>query len=232
MSIKSQPLNTTVELEVLDIHSNSDTENNYRCSSTKSEKHKRYHHRSTKRRKSKTQSCSSLCSFTSYRSSPIIKIEQEHQHQQRSEPNVSYYVDSATGETVDINIIQSKKSTLHKSDSQKQLNCCDDGIGTAGCSYSPNTNGKNEQCFDGDSGGSPPSSNVIPIANGFKASLISVLGKLGMWNKNNSSKSARIPPQQDKGLPPGKGPPTASTKYFRGFSLTGNKILSKFIDVY
>lgn len=206
MSVKTQKLNTTVELEVLDVHSDSDTDNNHRCSSIKSENHKRYH-RTTKRRKSKTQSCGSLCSFASYRATP--KTEQI------SEPNVNYYVDSATGEIVDLNV--RTKSVLRKTDSEKELKCCDDGV-AAGCSYDA-AKGKSE--LFGEVNGSPLSSTVQPVSTGFKASLITVLGKLGMWNKSGGNKSTRIPPQQDKGLPPGKGPPPSNSKYFRAFSFTG-----------
>lgn len=183
----------TLELEVLEIQSDSDHETDQQ---RKSEKHKRYRRRSKNgRRKSKSQSCSSLCSFSSLKS-PRKEL--------RSEPNVSYYVDSVTGATVNLNTANDQQS----SDLSK-LPSFDDGLTTTGsCSHSF----RDEQ-FNDLSG-----QTTAPLASGIKASFMTVLGKLGMWNNCKSQ-----PQQSENGLPGGKGPPqsTTTSRLFRAFSFTG-----------
>ncbi|KAJ6635423.1 Phospholipid-transporting ATPase ID, partial [Pseudolycoriella hygida] len=116
---------------------------------------------------------------------------------QRSEPNVNYHTDDQGGEVVD----------LHLNLSQRNINDNDANTDVS-CSDSPKDGGAQTGGYN---------------SNGLKESLMSVLGKLGVWK--NNSKLSRVPQGQwDSNLPPDKklSQPTTS-KYFRAFSFVENE---------
>lgn len=102
---------TTVELEVVEGGSESDTE----PTENRSGKRKKYRQTSSK---SHTHSCSSLCSFAS----TFKSVKNEG----RSEPNVNYYTDAQTGGIVDLHLnLNALPTNVNDADANTDASCSD-----------------------------------------------------------------------------------------------------------
>ena len=193
----SAPVRKSMDIDILDsTQSNSDDDND---DEHKFEKRSKRYRPTRSRRKSKTQSCTSLYSFSTLNQSTSAKEQNIC-----SEPNVNYYIDGRTGEIVDLNL------TLNSM--RQGATVVDRG------SKAKNSVGKTAAA---DGVETTPTSE--PHGNGFKASFITVLGKLGMWRKCKESTTGNSRRVSDEcGLQSEKGPlRRTASKYFRAFSFTG-----------
>lgn len=185
-----------VEQEMWRVQSDTDTDENIEPTSSKRRKYKR----SKKRRKSKTQSCSSLYSFAASITPSSFK---DH-----SEPNVNYFTSERTDDTVDLNV---------------SLN-----LTTATIIGSKNDNKSVRQSKEDmpHSTASSPGAQTLGPSNSIRSSVLSMLSKLGKWKKCNC-KSTQVPHNRNEcSMDAANKPPShssTSTKYFRGFSFSGKK---------
>ncbi|XP_058452757.1 phospholipid-transporting ATPase ID isoform X3 [Malaya genurostris] len=200
----------SVELEILEIRHESSDEDDLDaqgiprpCSPPR---RKRFRRNRNSRRKSNSQSCGSLYNLSSIR--PLCP--------QRSEPNVNFYVSGENGGVIDINFhVEDSSNTL---DDAPVLESCESiggmrtrsakggSAGTGTCSYVRDGYGI-DGCAggaiggtgisDGVGGGSTGGGGSIGASSGgsgyvqygIKASIVTVLEKLGMWNSAKVTKS-------------------------------------------
>ncbi|XP_058824497.1 phospholipid-transporting ATPase ID isoform X2 [Topomyia yanbarensis] len=194
----------SVELEILEIRQDSSDEEELDAATARGiprpcspPRRKRFRRNRTSRRKSNSQSCGSLYNLSSIR--PLCP--------QRSEPNVNFYVSGENEGVIDINFhVEDSSNTL---DDAPVLESCEsiggmqtrsarDGSGGTGtCSYvrdgygaGGDGGGVSGGGGGGGAGGSiGASSGSGYVQYGFKASIVTVLEKLGMWNSAKVTKS-------------------------------------------
>lgn len=193
----------SVELEILEIRQDSSDEEDVAIGRAGSggvprpcspPRRKRFRRNRTSRRKSNSQSCGSLYNLASIR--PL--------YPQRSEPNVNFYASGEDEGIIDINFqVEDSSNTL---DDAPVLESCDSisDIGPRGSSGRTGTSrrggggggssGHHGRTSSGDGaaggGGSiGAGSGSGHVQYGLKASIVTVLEKLGMWNSAKVTKS-------------------------------------------
>ncbi|XP_055538979.1 phospholipid-transporting ATPase ID isoform X4 [Wyeomyia smithii] len=198
----------SVELEILEIRQDSSDDDDELDPASKGiprpcspPRRKRFRRNRTSRRKSNSQSCGSLYNLSSIR--PL--------YPPRSEPNVNFYAGGENDGMIDINFhVDESSNTL---DDAPVLESCESigGVptrsgrgssgGTGTCSYQGRHRTDTGSAGGGGCGGSFYTSGAGGngsigadsgsgyIQYGFKASIVTVLEKLGMWNTAKATKS-------------------------------------------
>ncbi|XP_055603469.1 phospholipid-transporting ATPase ID-like isoform X3 [Uranotaenia lowii] len=196
----------SVELEILEIRQDSSDDDEglaiggavaKPCSPPR---RKRFRRNRTNRRKSNSQSCGSLYNLASIR--PL--------YPQRSEPNVNYFASGEQEGIIDINFhVEDSSNTL---DDAPVLESCESigdamrtrnsaGIGTGSfCGASCGGGGGGVGYFSSGAGGDGACGSIGAGSGsggshgqyGIKASIVTMLEKLGMWNQNGKVVKSQI----------------------------------------